>query len=323
MVKINYDGIYPDNPPESKRGVEMTDKIEQVKTILDKITTSRQYGYITESDKDWAIQQIGALYSQPPASEGLLEDIATDLCLYCHKMDDKDGQCTANPMPCEASLRTAKEIIAKCQQNEQAIRQEVHKEVKLALGLSDLQKTIQVKNDINETLGMCSERSPRWRAVVLKLENILQQIDALYTQPSTPEGLLLNRGETDAIFQKWFRTPNKTFEMLQDADCKAQLAKCQQHYEAQIKEIKSHTWCAYCGTEYSLDVDAEIIGEHIKTCTKHPLYQANERIKAIGQEERKEIGEWLEKNKRLFLCNFRVGDNFGDLIAKLKNGEKP
>ena len=28
---------------------------------------------------------------------------------------------------------------------------------------------------------MCSERSPRWRTVVLKLESTLQLIDALYT----------------------------------------------------------------------------------------------------------------------------------------------
>jgi uncharacterized Zn-finger protein len=57
--------------------------------------------------------------------------------------------------------------------------------------------------------------------------------------------------------------------------------------QARIKEIKSHTWCAYCaycGTEYSLDTSAEIIGEHIKTCTKHPLYKANAEIAKLQAE---------------------------------------
>jgi hypothetical protein len=45
----------------------MTDnRIEQIKKILDKVTTSRQYGYITESDKRLAATEIVALYSQEP-----------------------------------------------------------------------------------------------------------------------------------------------------------------------------------------------------------------------------------------------------------------
>ena len=39
---------------------------EQVKKILDKITTSRQYGYITEADKLSALEQINALYQEHP-----------------------------------------------------------------------------------------------------------------------------------------------------------------------------------------------------------------------------------------------------------------
>ena len=52
-------------------------------------------------------------------------------------------------------------------------------------------------------------------------------------------------------------------------------------YQATIKRIKSLTWCAYCGAEFPLDTDADKIGEHIKTCTKHPLYQANAKIKEL------------------------------------------
>ena len=41
----------------------------------------------------------------------------------------------------------------------------------------------------------------------------------------------------------------------------------------------TNTWCAYCGKDFPLDtVTADQVGEHINTCEKHPLYQANERI---------------------------------------------
>ena len=46
-----------------------------------------------------------------------------------------------------------------------------------------MDKVIEIQKLANEALGMCSERSPRWRAVVLKLEELLgviQAIEALY-----------------------------------------------------------------------------------------------------------------------------------------------
>lgn len=50
-------------------------------------------------------------------------------------------------------------------------------------------------------------------------------------------------------------------------------------YQAEINRIKQTTWCAYCGKEFPLDtVTADQVGEHIATCEKHPLYQANKEI---------------------------------------------
>lgn len=52
--------------------------------------------------------------------------------------------------------------------------------------------------------------------------------------------------------------------------------------EAELARVKTTTWCAYCGQEYSLDrVTADQIGEHIKTCPKHPLRAAEAEIKRV------------------------------------------
>lgn len=40
------------------------------------------------------------------------EDIAMELCLYCHEHDDEDGTCTADPQPCQAALVTADTILS-------------------------------------------------------------------------------------------------------------------------------------------------------------------------------------------------------------------
>ena len=55
----------------------------------------------------------------------------------------------------------------------------------------------------------------------------------------------------------------------------------------------SKTYCVYCGTEFKVDDAAGTkVTEHIKTCTKHPLYQALARIKELEkQNEQLRIGE--------------------------------
>jgi hypothetical protein len=47
----------------------------------------------------------------------------------------------------------------------------------------------------------------------------------------------------------------------------------------------SMTYCAYCGKEYPLDTDAKLIGEHINTCEKHPMYQLRKQFEGYKSPE--------------------------------------
>lgn len=42
--------------------------------------------------------------------------------------------------------------------------------------------------------------------------------------------------------------------------------------EAEIARLKGNTYCAYCGFEISADKDAQFLSDHIRSCTKHPLW---------------------------------------------------
>ena len=76
----------------------------------------------------------------------------------------------------------------------------------------------------------------------------------------------------------------RTFE-AEDKLISAILLKCHQSEAARIKEIKSKTYCTYCGTEFLVDDDAgKKVTEHIKTCTKHPLYQALAKIEELEKQ---------------------------------------
>jgi hypothetical protein len=58
---------------------------------------------------------------------------------------------------------------------------------------------------------------------------------------------------------------------------------------AEVERLKSKTWCAYCGQEYELDDEcASKIGEHIRTCEKHPLRMCEaENEKARSRDARR------------------------------------
>ena len=70
------------------------------------------------------------------------------------------------------------------------------------------------------------------------------------------------------------------------------------------------TYCAYCGAEYPLDDSAAtLVGEHIKTCEKHPMRKVEDLLSAtelaldasnkhIGQLER-EIIDLQEQIERM------------------------
>ena len=54
------------------------------------------------------------------------------------------------------------------------------------------------------------------------------------------------------------------------------------------QQSKKFTYCAYCGHTESVDVDGEIIAQHIRTCEKHPLNIEIANLKAQQAERVKE-----------------------------------
>jgi len=44
--------------------------------------------------------------------------------------------------------------------------------------------------------------------------------------------------------------------------------------QAEVDRLKSMTYCAYCGEEFPIDDDAGEVSEHIRTCDKHPMREA-------------------------------------------------
>lgn len=53
--------------------------------------------------------------------------------------------------------------------------------------------------------------------------------------------------------------------------------------EAELKQLKTSTYCAYCGHTEPIDGDGERIAEHIRTCEKHPMRAVEARVKELEQ----------------------------------------
>lgn len=61
-------------------------------------------------------------------------------------------------------------------------------------------------------------------------------------------------------------------------EAKAALAAAEERcreLEGEIKRMREHTWCAYCGLEIHIDDEAATkISEHIMSCERHPIHIA-------------------------------------------------
>ena len=58
---------------------------------------------------------------------------------------------------------------------------------------------------------------------------------------------------------------------------------------ARIKELEARlysTYCAYCGHEEPLDDDESRITSHIRTCDKHPMRAAEQRVVKVEETMR-------------------------------------
>src|SRR3990167_1542879 len=68
---------------------------------------------------------------------------------------------------------------------------------------------------------------------------------------------------------------------------KAELVKVREEKENKEAEYKAQstlTSCGYCGKTFSKDSEEVKITKHIKSCKKHPLLKANQRIRQLESE---------------------------------------
>lgn len=71
--------------------------------------------------------------------------------------------------------------------------------------------------------------------------------------------------------------------------------------EQELQELKSHTWCAYCGAEFRLEQPntVDLISAHIATCEKHPMRVWEGRCKELLEEVQSLQSELSKKEEEL------------------------
>ncbi|MCP4230252.1 MAG: hypothetical protein GY771_08900 [bacterium] len=73
--------------------------------------------------------------------------------------------------------------------------------------------------------------------------------------------------------------------------------------KAEINELKSRTYCAYCGEAFELDdIDATDVTGHIKVCPKHPM----RKLKAENERLMRKLTE----------CNDAMHNEYWDDVDK-------
>ncbi len=70
-----------------------------------------EYCPVPDAPPEECNECIKMVAAESPEVERVREEIATELCLYCHEHDDKDGYCTVEA-PCKAALTTADTVLA-------------------------------------------------------------------------------------------------------------------------------------------------------------------------------------------------------------------
>lgn len=87
-----------------------------------------------------------------------------------------------------------------------------------------------------------------------------ERIEAIRRQSN--EALRFHQGEKEftASGQFWGRI---AIELLDEIE----------PLQEENRELKTGTWCAYCGERFPMDtMTADQVGSHIATCPKHPVY---------------------------------------------------
>ena len=50
------------------------------------------------------------------------------------------------------------------------------------------------------------------------------------------------------------------------------------------EQYMASTYCAYCSTEFLIDNDAELVGQHIATCEQHPMREVEQQLAQAREE---------------------------------------
>ncbi len=62
-----------------------------------------------------------------------------------------------------------------------------------------------------------------------------------------------------------------------------------QRLTQRIADIKADkfTYCAYCGEEFPIDAEGDVVGDHIQTCEKHPIAAYRARIAKLDADNQR------------------------------------
>ena len=115
--------------------------------------------------------------------------------------------------------------------------------------------------------------------------------------------------------------------MSKHGDAIIRLTAALSEKERELARLKGHTWCAYCGQEYLLDtVSADQIGEHIRTCHKHPMRATERHLEAVEEQNgqlKQELAA-LRSHVRLLVAahDAKLSCEVESLIEELRIGGK-
>lgn len=91
----------------------------------------------------------------------------------------------------------------------------------------------------------------------------------------------------------------------EDIEALAEIREALEDYEkveGELADMKKHTWCAYCGYEILIDDNAaSLIGEHIRTCEKHPI----RKLEVELEKQRPLIEAVMESNSEWVLIELK------------------
>lgn len=115
----------------------------------------------------------------------------------------------------------------------------------------------------------------------------------------------------------WFSLTEEEWNILLSEITRLQTAL--EEKERELVEIKSRTWCAYCGHEIPIDDEASSkISEHIMSCSNHPIRIYERHAEALEEQNT----ALKQKCDTLFVENVGLKEERRQLTQRVKELEK-